>query len=1107
MMPPDHEMEENKERKVPYLYFHNLTYIKYNIQDVPCPVFFILTLLPYYWMFLMTMTILKPCLNISKMTVRKRRNSLVHSSNGNIRKKLLLYHWNVGSSRLENKMQHLELFVKEHRPSLLGVSEANMTKDTNAAEVELEGYNLVTTCAFEDPLQLNSRLVVYVADDLNFRIRKDLMSESCSSIWIHVTASNGKKYLCGFGYREFQIWGRELDTRTETEQFKRWETLIDQTERAMSEGSDCVLLGDLNVDYKTWKNPQYFAGRLIEAFESKIVPLGAFQLVTEDTRTRTGGQGTILDHIWANCPDITSNVTVGNQGPSDHKPTGVVLGSCNHTLGETMVCKRSMTDFDEAEYQRRLTAADLGSVLDEADVNKAVDKFTEIVGGVMEEMAPKKLVQVRKNFAPWVRKETLTHMKIRDQAAKSKETGGYEEDIAFRKIRNEVNRMIKKDKTVWEEKAIKASEEDKTGRLLWKFAKKKMFKSKSGPPKMLQSGGRLLQKPREIAEAQADFYSSKIDKINQDLEAAKATAGDPLEILRMSLDSWNTWSETKPSLSFLPISLADTRRLLSETSSSSTEGFDNISSNAIRAAGEVMIPVIRHLVNLSLVSGVFPASWRKTKIKPLFKGKGQATAPENFRPIAILAATSKILEKAATEQVTRYFVGNHLINENHHAYQTNRSTTTALQHLVDNINELLERGETGVAVILDMSAAFDSVNVELLCQKLSLYGLDLKAVNWMRSYLNNREFSVEIGGVTGQLRKSTTGVPQGSVLGPVLFTIFTNELPSVVQHHCPSCRLEPDRGRCGPFSNGCDRCGSTTTYADDVTHIFGERDMRTGREKMKNAVALFTNFLTANSLKLNDEKTHTLQIMTRQRRVHSQEGELDVVFGGKLVKPTEKEKLLGCWIHRNLSWRSQILEGQGSIRGKILKKLGELWRLGSGLNQSSRIKLANGSVMSLLMYAAPVWGGESSSAIHTLQVIQNKAARWCLAAGRRTRVKELMTRCGWMSVTQLVKYTSLISLWKTVFLDVGQYWRKRILRSGDGRLRSTGQGSLVSNFQPWMEITKTSWRWRSIDDWNALPPAVRQDTNLRGFKTALRSWILENVPTVPPRKSRGLMRD
>lgn len=440
---------------------------------------------------------------------------------------------------------------------------------------------------------------------------------------------------------------------------------------------------------------------------------------------------------------------------------------------------------------------------------------------------------------------------------------------------------------------------------------------------------------------------------------------------------------------------------------------------------------------------------------------------------------------------------NELINENHHAYQANKSTTTALQHLTDNLSEILERGETGIAVILDMSAAFDSVEVSLLCQKLHLYGLDRKAIQWMRTYLEDRKFAVEIGGVTGRLRDSSSGVPQGSVLGPVLFTVFTNELPSVTQHHCLTCRDQVDTSRKNLFTTGCRRCGSTTNYADDVTHVFGEKDMGLGVEKMRTIVSQFTDYLTSNSLKVNDDKTHTLKVMTRQRQVFSQVGDLDTVFGGKVVKPSLKEKLLGCWLNCNLTWKSQILDGQDSIRGKIVRKLGEMWRLGSELSTSSRIKIANGSIISILSYAAPVWGGEPASSIRVLQTLQNKAARWCLGAGKRTRVSELMTRCGWLSVRQIIKFSSLVSLWKTLHLNSGLYWKTRILREGGERqLRSTAEGSLVPHPQPWMDLTRASWRWRAVADWNDLPPDLRQDLRLASFKRSVKSWIKENSPLV-----------
>ena len=181
-----------------------------------------------------------------------------------------------------------------------------------------------------------------------------------------------------------------------------------------------------------------------------------------------------------------------------------------------------------------------------------------------------------------------------------------------------------------------------------------------------------------------------------------------------------------------------------------------------------------HILNLSIRSNKFPTRWKIAKVVPLYKSKGSKFESKNYRPVAILPILSKVLERAIFLQIVKYMDDNKFFNPSHHAYRSFHSTTTAMLQMYDTWMESFEKGDLAGVCMVDMSAAFDVVDTELLLEKLKLYGLDQNSVQWTWSYLTYRSQGVYIEGTLSNLLPLEAGVPQGSILGPLFYTIFTN---------------------------------------------------------------------------------------------------------------------------------------------------------------------------------------------------------------------------------------------------------------------------------------------------------------------------------------------
>ena len=285
---------------------------------------------------------------------------------------------------------------------------------------------------------------------------------------------------------------------------------------------------------------------------------------------------------------------------------------------------------------------------------------------------------------------------------------------------------------------------------------------------------------------------------------------------------------------------------IKDLKNSKSSGVDNLDTYILKLTRKHIVPSVCHIINLSIQNKKFPTKWKIAKVVPLYKGKGSKFDTKNHRPVAILPILSKVLERAMFKQVLRHMDGNNLFNPSHHAYRSFHSTTTAMIQMYDTWIEAAEDGDLAGVCMLDMSAAFDVVDTRLLLEKMKLYGFDRDAVQWMWSYLTYRSQGVYMEGSMSKLLPLEAGVPQGSILGPVFYTIFTNELPQVIHEaDCPMSSIAD-----APiFSLQCHACGGLCCYADDSTYTVRGKDPEELTNILTKKYSVMADFLTDNKFK------------------------------------------------------------------------------------------------------------------------------------------------------------------------------------------------------------------------------------------------------------------
>jgi len=275
-------------------------------------------------------------------------------------------------------------------------------------------------------------------------------------------------------------------------------------------------------------------------------------------------------------------------------------------------------------------------------------------------------------------------------------------------------------------------------------------------------------------------------------------------------------------------------------------------------------------------------------VRPLFK-KEDKEMPEYYRPVSILPVISKVFERSATDQLMTYLEEHHLLSTTQHAYRRLHSTVTCLTDLVDEIRRRRDRKETVGVIGMDLSKAFDSINHNILLQKLIEIGIGPQVITWMKSYLTNREQLVKFKNIQSDKETVTSGVPQGSILGPVLFIIFTNNLAAHLHNY------------------------HISSYADDTQILISASSPKEMKEKIEEVMKIAQEWYTQHSLLNNLAKTEIMIVTSKHNQKKYKDIKYTINENGQTssIERTENMKILGVWIDENLTWNKQISTMKG----------------------------------------------------------------------------------------------------------------------------------------------------------------------------------------------------
>ena len=399
------------------------------------------------------------------------------------------------------------------------------------------------------------------------------------------------------------------------------------------------------------------------------------------------------------------------------------------------------------------------------------------------------------------------------------------------------------------------------------------------------------------------------------------------------------------------ITPATVNKYISELAAKNSCGPDNISSILLKRLATHVVSPLTVMINQSLCTGIFPEKLKVAKVIPLYK-KGDNHLFDNYRPISLLSTVSKIFEKNVFTQVYNYFCAHKLFYESQYGFRKCHSTELAAIELVDRLCNYLDAGKVPVSVFLDLSKAFDTLNHTILIEKLRYYGLNDTSLNWFHSYLHDRLQFTEYNSVCSDVVTLSTGVPQGSILGPLLFIIYMNDIQAATSNF-KAILYADDTNLVSPL---CSFSSSNSVNSNNLSEVAAS---------INNELSCVQEWLLINKLSVNVNKTKFMIFHHPQRKIEHLVPALEL--NSEPLERVSEFNFLGLTLDEHISWKPHVQK----IANKISRIIGILRRLKNILPTPVLITLYNTLILPHFHYGLLNWG----FCMGRLQLLQKRSVR------------------------------------------------------------------------------------------------------------------------------------
>ena len=942
-------------------------------------------------------------------------------------KNFSILHLNIHSIQRHVEELRVLLHALSYKFDIIAISESKLKCDPQV-DITLPGYHS-PHCKFTEAEKGGT--ILYISKALNFKPRKDLEiyeKKELESSFVEIINKKSSNDIVGVIYRH-----PRMDTNVFIDSKLNHITNI----LAKEKNKRIYIAGDFNFDLIKYSNHNDTANFFDKMTSNLLVPL-----ILIPTKINTKDD-TLIDNIFSNqfnSQTISGNLTVNFS--DGHLPSFAIFPkpNQNHLPKKHNIYVRGKLKGDKKDnFLMDLAAIDMSEeVIVENDPDKSLNNLLTHTDRLTDLYSPaEKLTnkEFKLTTKPWITLGIRNSIKRKDKLFKkyiNMKNSPIRDNIhaEYKALKNRINSLIYHSRKNYYTKYF--NQYSNNIKKIWIGIKNIInIKTKdNNSPNCIEVDNELVTDNTEICNNFNEYFTTIADKI------LKNNKTPILKTFERFLPDRNS-----KSFVFDPCTPNEVYLLVEQLNPHKGTGPNGIHTEILKLINHLICDTLSKIFNMCITSGKHPDKLKLAHALPIFK-KGSRLLVSNYRPISLLSNLNKILEKIMHQRIYAFLEKYEILYELQFGFRAGYSTTHALIHMTETIRSALDSGSVTCGIFVDFQKAFDTVNHEILLKKLDHYGFRGVINNWFRSYLTDRKQKVVINGFESESKNLPHGVPQGSVLGPILFLIYINDLHRSIKH------------------------STTYHFADDTNLLHISKDYKTLQRKVNYDLFSLHKWLTANKISLNEAKTELIYF-----RKNGLAPTLNIKLHGKTLVPSKTVKYLGIFLDEFLSGEAQCSE--------LIKKLNRAnGMLAKARHYVPDLELKNiyhAIFSSHILYGSQVWTPKLISISDRISRLQKAAMRIMTFSEFRAHSEPLFKKL------EILKFRDSIAVNNCLF--VYDYFNKTLpisftntfIRTDDLHEYSTRQASTGKIYIPRYKTTTFGLKCiykRCIDSWNKLTTEI-----------------------------------
>ena len=954
-------------------------------------------------------------------------------------------HLNVRSlsAHFDQLLSMVEQFKNHHcELDFICICETFLT-EVNCSLFDLEGYTKI-----EKHRQNRSGggVALYVNNRYQYKHRHDLSTFEegvMESVFIELTLGV-ENLVLGEIYRP--------PNSNESFFIEQYENIVKTT---LAEKKALLIGSDQNLNLLKAENHKHTQDFLDINYSNGILPV-----ILKPTRI-THETATLIDNFYTS--DISHyESAIILSDISDHLPILICFGQKQkikkNKYGEKSYSYRKINDSALEHMNTELSQIDWEAELGVCDTSEAFIQIVNNIDSSLDKWCPlKTVISTKRNTIqePWMTKGLLKSSnkltKLYVNSIKSPPNSPLK--LKYKVYRNIYNKLKRKAKFEYFNGIIDKAKNDSAK--LWKILNK-MINSKRNKmdiPNMFLINDEFTSDQGNIANGFCNYFTNVGKEFASKIPNPNHTFDSYLK------------QPSNDTLFMNPTNAVEIQKILQNMKPKQSSGHDGVNSWLLKKLSNSISLPISVAINKSIENGVVPDHLKLAKVIPIYKAKDPCILG-NYRPISLLPVISKVLEKVIYFRLYNFLNKNNVLYSSQYGFRSGHSTMHAVTELLSTVLTGFENKNFAIGLFLDLSKAFDTIDHGILMQKLQYYGVRGLPLQWFKSYLSNRRQYVNYKETNSKILSIECGVPQGSVLGPLLFLIYMNDLPSVLK-----------------------MCHAIL-FADDTTIVYTSDDIQTLFRVVNHDLEMATDWFRANKLSINAQKTHYLLFHTRFQELP--DSLPNIKLGGEVISRCDHVKFLGLLLDEKLEWGFHISQ----VESKISRSLYILNSVKHILPLSTMKTLYYSLIYSHLNYGIIHWSAAYKYHIKKLTKLQIKAVKIITKSKYNASVLPLHARSHVLQLADIPK----LELAKMIYDFSNQCLPKPIQNIfsanhliHDHNTRQSSNPHIVPYDK---KVVNDSFLHQAPMFWITVPLELKQSPSRKSFAKRLKKFLLNSYTCI-----------